>query len=87
MQTIYMVESKHQRTHKRQFRLLNIFPIIKYVFYRSRADPWRRYGTLQMIHQIGGWIATPGQRKNSRKIKYIKPGTQMTIPEPSKPNF
>jgi hypothetical protein len=50
--------------------------LISYVLFSSRGDPWRRFGALQAIHRIGGWVAAPGRRKN-KEFTYVKPGTRM----------
>ncbi|KAI6183727.1 hypothetical protein M3Y97_00520000 [Aphelenchoides bicaudatus] len=68
VQTVYTIDAKPQRVHERQPR--------------SRGDPWRRYGTLQTIHKIGGWVFTPGRQRKDKAFTYVKPGTRLDQPPP-----
>ncbi|KAI6190268.1 hypothetical protein M3Y97_00098900 [Aphelenchoides bicaudatus] len=41
--------------------------------HRQVANPWRRYGSLKTIHQIGGWITGSGRKGLIR----VQPGTRL----------
>ncbi|KHJ99271.1 hypothetical protein OESDEN_00735 [Oesophagostomum dentatum] len=50
---------------------------------RSKADPWRRYGALKKLHEIGGTGCAPPNQAGIRlqqKFYTILPGTQPPPP-------
>ncbi|VDM40427.1 unnamed protein product [Toxocara canis] len=54
---------------------------------RSRPNPWRRYGALIKLHEIGGWASKIDRQQSSRrnrKYYYVKPGSRPGIP-PTRP--
>ncbi|CAD5211102.1 unnamed protein product [Bursaphelenchus okinawaensis] len=69
-QITFTGEPQRQLTHKRSMR--------------SRADPWRRYGALQLVHKMGGHVLVSAQKKN-KKTKYVAPGTPLPPPPKMKP--
>ncbi|KAF8376219.1 hypothetical protein PRIPAC_82648 [Pristionchus pacificus] len=81
MQTVVNVVIPHHRTFKKKNR--------------SKYDPWKRYGALKKLHQIGGWAYnTKDLKKNSSrrsrgaaksKLKYyeIKKDSKFYLPPPA----
>ncbi|ETN76961.1 hypothetical protein NECAME_00486 [Necator americanus] len=55
---------------------------------RSKADPWRRYGALRKLHEIGGTGCTPLNQTGVRvqqKFYNIAPGSNPPPPPPIPP--
>ncbi|KAL6737966.1 hypothetical protein Aduo_011568 [Ancylostoma duodenale] len=55
---------------------------------RSKADPWRRYGALRKLHEIGGTGCTPPNQAGTRiqqKFYSIAPGSHPPPPPPNPP--
>nr|CDJ86426.1 unnamed protein product [Haemonchus contortus] len=55
---------------------------------RSRPDPWRRYGALRKLHEIGGTGCTPPNQTGVRvqqKFYHIEAGSQPPPPPDSPP--
>ncbi|GMR48620.1 hypothetical protein PMAYCL1PPCAC_18815, partial [Pristionchus mayeri] len=82
MQTVINVIIPHHRTFKKKNR--------------SKHDPWRRYGALKKLHQIGGWAFNPKEKNKSsrrsrgggaktKQLKYyeIKKGEAFYLPPPN----
>ncbi|KJH48581.1 hypothetical protein DICVIV_05325 [Dictyocaulus viviparus] len=54
---------------------------------RSKADPWRRYGALRKLHEIGGIGCTLPSQNNRAPQKFyrIEPGSDPPPPPPNPP--
>uniref|UniRef100_A0A0M3IAM2 Uncharacterized protein n=1 Tax=Ascaris lumbricoides TaxID=6252 RepID=A0A0M3IAM2_ASCLU len=54
---------------------------------RSRPNPWRRYGAVLKLHEIGGWVSKIDRQQSTRrnrKYYYVRPGSKPCNP-PNRP--